>query len=107
MVSVNIFGQRIVLINSAKTAVEMLDKKGSIYSDRPVIPMGGELVGWKNTLVLLPYGARFRRFRRMAHQLFGNNVTMKKFHPVEELETRRFLKRVLATPDDLEGHIRK
>ena len=43
MVSVNIFGQRIVLINSAKTAVEMLDKKGSIYSDRQEMYIGQEL----------------------------------------------------------------
>ena len=26
---------------------------------RPVLWMGGELVGWKNTLVLLPYGDIF------------------------------------------------
>lgn len=104
--SIDVFGQRMVIVNSAEVAVDMLDKKGSIYSDRPVIPMG-ELVGWKNTLVLLPYGARFRSFRRMAHQLFGNQATMKQFHPEEEKETRRFLKRLLIKPSDLGEHIRK
>ncbi len=29
----------------------MLEKKSVIYSDRPVLQMGGELVGWKRTLV--------------------------------------------------------
>ncbi len=41
--------------------------------------MGGELIGWKNSLGLMSYGPRFRNFRRLAHQLFGNNATMKPF----------------------------
>ena len=85
----------------------MLDKHGSVFSDRPIIPMGGELVGWKNTLVLVPYGERFRNYRRLAHQLFGNASLMKGFHPIEELETHRFLKRLLANPEGFSEHVRK
>ncbi|KAK0194305.1 cytochrome P450 [Armillaria mellea] len=107
IMSVAFFGQRLIVLNSEKIAVDLLDKKSSIYSDRPTIPMGGELVGWKNALVLVPYGKRFRNYRRLAHQLFGNQATMKQFLPVEERETHRFLKRVLARPENLEQHIRK
>jgi len=85
----------------------MLDKKSAIYSDRPVLQMGGELVGWKNTLVLLPYGARFRRFRRLFHSLIGTQSMIKRFYPGQELETRKFLRRILAKPDDLSAHVRK
>ncbi len=60
-------------------AISMLDKKSSIYSDRPVIGMGGELVGWKNTMIFMSYGTRFRNGRRLAHQLFGNSVNIKQF----------------------------
>ncbi|KAF5368055.1 hypothetical protein D9758_004476 [Tetrapyrgos nigripes] len=105
--SASVFGQTIVVVNDAQVAVDMLDKHSAIYSDRPSIPMGGELVGWKNTLVLVPYGERFRSYRRLAHQLFGNAATMKAFHPVEEVETHRFLKRLLASPDAFSKHIRK
>jgi hypothetical protein len=69
--------------------------------------MGGELVGWKNTLVLLPYGDRFRRYRKLFHSLIGSQATMKQYYPAEELETKRFLHRILMKPDDLQGHIRK
>ena len=85
----------------------MLDKKSSIYSDRPVLQMGGELVGWKNTMVLLPYGDRFRRYRRMCHSLIGSAQTIQRFYPSEELEARRFLRRVLNKPADLSAHVRK
>ncbi|KAK1216462.1 hypothetical protein PQX77_020931 [Marasmius sp. AFHP31] len=105
--SVTVLGQTLVILNSASTAVEMLDKHGSVYSDRPIIPMGGELVGWKNTLVLVPYGERFRNYRRLAHQLFGNAALMKGFHPIEELETHRFLKRLLTRPDEFADHVRR
>ncbi|KAJ7503304.1 cytochrome P450 [Mycena galericulata] len=105
--SVSVFGQQLTIINSAQVAMDLLDKKGSIYSDRPVVPMGGELVGWKNTLGLTPYGDRFRNYRRLAHSLFGSKSTMANFEPLEETETHRFVKRLLANPDGLKDHIRK
>lgn len=105
--SVTVFGQPLVVINSAQVAVDMLDKKSAIYSDRPTLQMAGELVGWKDSLVLLPYGDRFRRYRRLFHKLIGSVAAMKQFYPIEEAETRRFLRRVLDDPDNLSTHIRK
>ncbi|PBK94452.1 cytochrome P450 [Armillaria gallica] len=105
--SITILGRRMVVLNSAQMAISILDKKSSIYSDRPVVGMGGELVGWKNLLPLMPYGARFRNHRRLARQLFGTNVTMNQFLPMLELETRRSLKRILTRPEELSEHIRK
>ena len=85
----------------------MLDKKSSIYSDRPVLQMGGELVGWKNTTVLLPYGDRFRSSRRLFHRSIGSPAAMDQFLPMEEFETHRFLQRILKEPENLPEHIRK
>ncbi|KAF7357536.1 Cytochrome P450 [Mycena sanguinolenta] len=39
LVHVSVPGQHIVVVNSAKTAVELLDKRSHIYSDRPVSTM--------------------------------------------------------------------
>lgn len=69
--------------------------------------MGGELVGWKNTLVLVPYGDRHRNYRKFFHQVIGSNSSLSLFYPVEELETHRFLKLVLKNPDELVAHIRQ
>ena len=107
MVSISILGQPMIIVNSAKTATEMLAKKSAIYSDRPIMQMGGELVGWKDTLVLIPYGDRFRNYRKFFHQVIGTSASMSLFYPVEELETRRFLKSVLKHPDELVAHIRQ
>jgi hypothetical protein len=85
----------------------MLDKKSAIYSDRPILQMAGELVGWKNSLVLLPYGDRFRRYRRLFHKLIGSAAAMKQFYPIEEMESLRFLRRVFDDPTHLSMHIRR
>lgn len=85
----------------------MLDKKSSIYSDRPILQMGGELVGWKNTMALLPYGERFRNYRRSFHRTIGTRSSVAQFHSPQEFETRRFLSRVLVNPGELSSHIRQ
>ncbi|KAG1737603.1 cytochrome P450 [Suillus lakei] len=103
---VEVLGQHIIVLNSVKSAMDMLDKKGTVYSDRPVLPMGSELVGWKDSLGLLPYGDRFRQYRKNIHRIMGNRAALDVYHPVEEIETRRFLKRVLEKPEQLQTHIR-
>lgn len=41
--SVTVFGRPLIIVNSVKIAMDMLEKKSSKYSDRPIMPMGGEL----------------------------------------------------------------
>ncbi|KAG1876536.1 cytochrome P450 [Suillus subalutaceus] len=103
---VEVLGQHIIALNSVKSAMDMLDKKGTMYSDRPVMPMAGELVGWKHSLALLPHGDRFRQQRKNMHRIMGNRAALNVYHPVEEIETRRFLKRVFSNPEQLQAHVR-
>uniref|UniRef100_A0A0W0GBY8 Putative OrdA protein n=1 Tax=Moniliophthora roreri TaxID=221103 RepID=A0A0W0GBY8_MONRR len=104
--SVTLMGQPMIIINSADIMAE-LDKKSAIYSDRPRLEMGGELVGYSKTLVLVPYGDRFRNYRRYISRLIGTPKAMSKFYPMEEVEMHRFLQRVAHNPDDLSQHLRK
>ncbi|KAG6902463.1 hypothetical protein C0995_016325 [Termitomyces sp. Mi166 len=106
MCSITVLGQTMVILNSAKIANEMLEKKSSIYSDRPVWEMAGNLVGWKNDIALIPYGDRFRRCRRLLHDIIGNKASAQQFFYIQEVETHRFLRRVLANPADLAQLIR-
>ncbi|KAF9247139.1 cytochrome P450 [Melanogaster broomeanus] len=104
---IEILGQHIVVLNNVNTAMEMLDKKSSAYSDRPIFPMGGELVGWENTLVLLPYGNHFREYRKNFARVIGSRSAMHAFHPIEESETHHFLQRILAKPAELSQHVKE
>jgi hypothetical protein len=67
----------------------------------PVIEMGGELAGWNNITVLLPYGESFRRQSKDILHVMGTPASMKRFHSIEEAEMRQFLRRILDRPSDL------
>ncbi|KAG2108532.1 cytochrome P450 [Suillus discolor] len=103
---INVLGRHIVVVNSVKIAMDMLENKSTIYSDRPILPVGGELIGWKNVMVLLPYGDQLRRHRKNFHGVIGTRAAVAIYNQVGEVETHRFLKRVLAKPDQLQAHVR-
>ncbi|KAE9406913.1 cytochrome P450 [Gymnopus androsaceus JB14] len=101
-------GQPMIIVNSSEI-MEQLDKRGSIHSDRPRLEMAGELVGYSKTLVLVPYGQRFRNYRRHVSKMIGSPNAMVQFLPMEEAETHMFLKRTAANPDSdfLSHNLRK
>jgi len=106
IIQVTLFGQPLILLNSA-AIMEEFDKASSIYSDRPVLQMGGELVGYNETLVLLRYGSRFRTYRRHISRFFGQGKAIQEIQPVIVQETGMFLKRVMENHENLSAHIRK
>ncbi|GBE86411.1 O-methylsterigmatocystin oxidoreductase [Sparassis crispa] len=99
IVSVTLLGQHFVILNSHKHAVSLLEKRSSIYSDRPKLHIAGDVIGWARTLVLSPYGPTFREIRRLFAQLFGTRDSMARFVPLVEAETSRFLVRLLGDAD--------
>lgn len=105
--SVSILGQRMVIINSAQVAVELLDRKSSIYSDRPHMVMIGEMVGWTRIVSLHNYGPRFRETRRLLSQMLGSREKVAHLAPLLEAEEHRFLLRVMRDPGSLVAQVRK
>ncbi|PPR03045.1 hypothetical protein CVT24_012433 [Panaeolus cyanescens] len=107
IVSASVFNQRIVILNSAQAAIEILDKKSNTYSNRPIMHMC-DLGGWSNWFVTLqPHTDRFRNFRRLFYQTIGSGAAMTGFHPMEEDEARKFVRRILAEPETLFDHVRR
>jgi hypothetical protein len=106
IVSVKVMDRTIIIVNSIDIMQE-LDKKGALYSDRPRLEMGGELLGYSETLVLIPYGDRFRLYRKNIAKYIGGAAQMRELHPLIETSTRKFLQRTMAKPDDLMAHLRK
>lgn len=84
----------------------MLDKKSAIYSERPILPMGGELIGWKNTLPLVRYGSTFRQYRKYFHQTMGTPTAVAALEPLGELKARQLLRRIVDKPEDFVTYIR-
>ncbi|KAJ7593037.1 cytochrome P450 [Mycena floridula] len=105
LIYLNLMGQPFFIVNSARV-MEQLEKRGAEYSERPRLEFGGELCGYSKTIVLMPYGARFRKFRKYIAQVIGSAAAVQKFGDMEEAECRTFLKRMLSEPEFLTTHLR-
>ncbi|KIK93558.1 hypothetical protein PAXRUDRAFT_144832 [Paxillus rubicundulus Ve08.2h10] len=104
--SISILGTRYVILNSYKVVSEILEKQSAKCSDRPHLTMGGDLVGWSSGMLFVNYGERLRCYRKLFYRMFGSRSSTAAFNPIEEEETRRFLRNVLEQPDSLAAHIR-
>jgi cytochrome P450 len=94
-----------IIINSV-AIMDDFDKAGAIYSDRPVLQMGGELIGFNEILVLLRNGPRFRTYRKHFSRYFGSGKPIQDLQPILEQETCRFLLRVAANGETLDQQLR-
>ncbi|KAI1433867.1 cytochrome P450 oxidoreductase OrdA-like protein [Xylaria sp. CBS 124048] len=104
--SVTAFGTTIVLLHSPELAFELFEKRSSVYSSRSRFTFAGEMIGWKNTVVLREYGKEFRQHRKNIHAMIGTQATVQPYMPIQEKEVHRFLLRVLKDPEGLLDHIR-
>ncbi|KAF9474971.1 cytochrome P450 [Pholiota conissans] len=99
----DVLGKSIVVINSLKIAKDLLDKRSSIYSDRPHAIMAGDLnesIGFSKSLGFLPYGDTWRKQRRIVIQNFTPSM-VPKYHALQEKEAATLVKNVLEDPDTL------
>ena len=101
------FNQTIVILNDYKTCVDLLDKRSTIYSDRPILPMLSDHMGWGDTLGLTSYGDKFREYRRLLHRFIGTRNAIEVHANLQEREAQNFLRRVLNDPDNVQEHIRR
>ncbi|OSX57811.1 hypothetical protein POSPLADRAFT_1155877 [Postia placenta MAD-698-R-SB12] len=98
-------GQHIIVINSAKVARELLDKRSSIYSGRPHLTMLGDLAGYNKILLMQPYGDELRQQRRLISQTLSIS-TIGQYYDIQEAEARRLVLRVIDNPSLLESQVR-
>ncbi|EPS98973.1 hypothetical protein FOMPIDRAFT_1050972 [Fomitopsis schrenkii] len=98
IISVHLLGKPIVILNSSHLANDILGKKSAIYSDRPLVPVAGELMGWRRILVLHRYGPRWREIRRLFSQTIGTHNSLMRLADGLEQEACEFVRRIAADP---------
>jgi len=85
----------------------MLDKKSRIYSDRPVLVMAGQLVGWDKGPALIPFCQTWSEYRRLFAQLMGTRSKIDAFNDLLHEETHTFMKHISETPNSWQDHVRR
>ncbi|KAJ7654696.1 cytochrome P450 [Mycena polygramma] len=105
IIHLNVAGTSIIVLNSVEVANDLLDKRSSIYSDRPRLPMANELCGWDFLLGFMKYGDHWRKNRQLFHKAFDASAA-KAYHPMERAACYELLRRLLRHPDNVMDHLR-
>ncbi|KAJ7841586.1 cytochrome P450 [Mycena olivaceomarginata] len=98
-----VLGKSMIVLDTLQAAVDLLDKKGSIYSDRPPLPLY-ELLGWTYMLSFMRYGEIFTRHRQV-HQSFFSRQRCAGFEPMQTQEARRLVRNLFASPTEKYGAV--
>ncbi|PPR07643.1 hypothetical protein CVT24_006545 [Panaeolus cyanescens] len=93
-----VFGTKFLVLNDHNVAFDLLDKRSTIYSDRPRSIML-DLVGWGFNMTLFNYGARWREHRRVMHRNL-NKSAVREWRQLQTDVTHKFLKKLVLNPND-------
>ncbi|KAF7373020.1 Cytochrome P450 [Mycena sanguinolenta] len=100
IIHLNVAGTSIVVLSSMDAVKELFEKRSTLYSDRPRLPMLGELMGLDFAIPLMKYGDRWRSHRKMFHEVF-NVGAVEQFQPQELAATHELLRRLLRGSNDV------
>ncbi|KAJ7689941.1 cytochrome P450 [Mycena rosella] len=103
---VSALGQSIIILSSPQAVTELLERRSAIYSDRPSLIFGGELVGYKDTLPMTCYGERHREHRKLMAEVLGPRA-VGQWRAMEERHMHGFLRNILGTPEEFLHHVRR
>ncbi|PAV17544.1 cytochrome P450 [Pyrrhoderma noxium] len=104
--SIQVFGNRIVIVNDADIAFDMFEKHAVDFSDRPNMIFGNEIVGYKDSPINLNYTPLLRQHRKHYHRLIGTKASCSNFDSLQSVEIRRLLLQILESPNNLRADIR-
>nr|AAS88582.1 PAH-inducible cytochrome P450 monooxygenase PC-PAH 3 [Phanerodontia chrysosporium] len=105
IVHFQVFGSHIVVVNTAKAARELLDKRSNIYSDKQRSVMIHELTGWHRNFSLMPYGEGWRTRRRLFHQHF-RPMAVPQYHTRQLKAVHGLVQSLFEAPQNYKEHIR-
>ncbi|KAJ6477341.1 cytochrome P450 [Mycena vitilis] len=102
IVHASAFGNHVIIISASKIAAELFERRARIYSDRPPIPMV-PLIGWDFDFTFLPYGEKWRQYRRLFHKHFHRDAIVA-HRPTQMKKIHDHLRGLLSTPEDFTAH---
>ncbi|KAH8984409.1 cytochrome P450 [Lactarius akahatsu] len=105
IVHAKVLGTHVIVLNSTKATCELFEKRSSLYSDRPPLPSLTQLIRMSWNIAFLPYGPRWRTWRKVFHEHFHPQAT-RQYLPRELKATRQLLVNLLRTPNNYRDHLR-
>ncbi|GJJ06136.1 hypothetical protein Clacol_000325 [Clathrus columnatus] len=105
LVYIEALGTRMLLINSPEYVRELFGERGSIYSNRHHSVVLNELLHMDWTIIMMPYGDVWRRYRGVLSQFFHHSL-LETYYPAQMKYTKMFLRKLHESPENLFKHVR-
>ncbi|KAI0279444.1 cytochrome P450 [Russula aff. rugulosa BPL654] len=105
IIHTDMMGSHVFILNSIKAAHDLLDKRSTIYSDRPLMAALRDLLHMDFNIGFLPYGPTWRHLRREFHINFLP-TELEAFRPFEQRAVHRLLRNLLSSPNKFSKHLR-
>ncbi|KAH9168011.1 cytochrome P450 [Lactarius sanguifluus] len=106
MMYINALGTGMLIVNSQRVAVDLLEKRSIIYSSRPHYISVGDFMTNNLAFGILPYGDLLRQFRRVAAEIFSKS-TVHHFHPIQSREALILALALMKSPSKPERHFHR
>ena len=102
--SLSVFDKTYIILNDAEVVTELLEKRAKNYSDRPAFPFLRDVVEFE-AWGFEPENGRQKTWRKHSHAAIGTVGHVTKWASTMDIESHRFLYRLLQTPHAFDEHI--
>ncbi|PCH38755.1 cytochrome P450 [Wolfiporia cocos MD-104 SS10] len=89
------------------SALDLLEKRSAIYSDRPCAAVAVDIMGWDTLTSLIPYGPIWRMHRRWFQGILNERHVTEKYQHIQIREAHRLAFQLLDSPGEIMKHIRR
>lgn len=105
--SFHVLGRRVIILNSFEAASELLNKRTSIYSERPSRVFYDVVMARGTAVFNIPASdERHKTYRKLLHGTL-NVRAIHAYQSMQEEECKAFLKRLAVSPDAFADHVRR
>ena len=103
--SITVFGQTTIILHGKDEVEDLMEKLSLKTSNRPSSTFVN-MSGFDRYIPSMQYNASWRQHRKIMHQYLGTEKLSRQFNYIQNLESRRLLLRILATPKSLMQHFK-
>jgi len=107
VVYMRLFSKPALVLNSLRASQELLDKRGSKYSDRPHFILLQDLFQWRPNTILMPFGEQWRRQRKWFQGALETKSMLEGYQSLQRRESLRLLSELIQTPAQFLLHIKR
>ncbi|KZV72773.1 cytochrome P450 [Peniophora sp. CONT] len=104
IVHFEVFGAHTIIVNTARAAYELFEKRSALYSDRPTFA-GMKILGVEWVMSLVHYGPAWRLQRKAFHEEFKSEV-LARYDGLQETAIHTLLRSLVTDPDDFRTNIK-